>query len=125
MQVHQVEGDPTLQVTSYPVDLHLSTDVQDLAPRDVRFRNGLIHALVLFDPFPEIPFGLFLAHALVVGITRTSFERDVRSDDLRVVAPGLEKDALKTGFSIDSFLDLRPVDTKCPHVRPRLQLLGR
>jgi hypothetical protein len=124
VQVHQVKGDPTLQVTSYPVDLHLSTDVQDLAPRNVRFRNGLIHALVLFDPFPEITLGLFLAHALVIGITRTSFERDVGSDDLWVVAPGFKKDALKTGFSIDSLLNLRPVDTSCPHVRPRLQLLG-
>jgi hypothetical protein len=125
MQVHQVKGDPTLQVTSYPVDLHLSTDIQDLAPRDIRFRNGLIHALVLFDPFPEIPFGLFLAHALVVGITRTSFERDVGSDDLRVVAPGFKKDALKTGFSVDSLSNLRPLNASCGRVRPRLQILRR
>jgi hypothetical protein len=120
MQVHQVKGNPTLQVTSYPVDLHLSTDIQDLAPRDIRFRNGLIHALVLFDPFPEIPFGLFLAHALVIGITRTSFERDVGSDDFWVVAPGFEENALKTGFSIDSLLDLCPVYKSCPIVRTEL-----
>jgi hypothetical protein len=111
MQVHQVKGDPTLQVTSYPVNLHLPTDVQDLAPRDIRFCNGLIHALVLLDPFPEIPFSLFLAHALVIGITRTSFERDVGSDDLWVVAPRFEKDALETGFSVDSLLDFRPLNT--------------
>lgn len=109
MQVHQVKGDPTLKVPFYPIDLHLSPDVQDLAPRDLGLGDRLVDALVLFDPFPEIPFGLFLAHVLVVGITRPSLERDVGGDNLGVVAPGFEEDALETGFAVDPLLDLGPV----------------
>jgi hypothetical protein len=87
VQVHEVESDPTLEVPGDPIDLDLSTDVDDLAPRDIGLGDGLIDALVLLDPLPEIPLGLFLAHVLVIGITGPSFEGDVGSDDFGIVTP--------------------------------------
>jgi len=87
MQIHQVKRDPTLQIPSDPIDLNLPAHIQNLAPRDIRFLDRLVHALVLLNPFPEIPLGFFLGHSFVIWIAGTSFESDVGGDDLGVVAP--------------------------------------
>jgi hypothetical protein len=68
MQIHQIKRDPTLQVPCDPIDLNLSPDVQDLAPRDIGFLDGLVYALVLLNPFTEIPLGFFLGHVFVIWI---------------------------------------------------------
>jgi hypothetical protein len=87
MQIHQIKRDPTLQIPGDPIDLNLPADVQNLAPRDIRFLDRLVDALVLLNPFSEIPLGFFLGHVLVIWIAGTSFESDVGGDDLGIVTP--------------------------------------
>jgi hypothetical protein len=70
MQVHEVEGDPRLEVPIDTVDVDRASDVDDLAVAEIRLRDGLVDRLVLRDPLPEVDLRLGLGHVLVVRIAR-------------------------------------------------------
>lgn len=109
MQVHQVECDSTLEVSVDSVDVNGSSNVDDLAVAEMRFRDGFVDGLVLSDSLPEVDLGGLLRHVLVVRISRRDLESDVGSDDGGFVADGLEEEEVEVGFEGDPSFDLGSV----------------
>ena len=68
MQIHKVKSNTTLEVSVDPAQRHLVTDVVDTEVGEMRFRDGLVHRLVLLYTAEEITFGIFARHILVIGI---------------------------------------------------------
>jgi len=93
MQIHEVERDAALQVSVYAADGDLIPDVFYFEVREVRLRvrDRLVNGFVLLDAPEEVPLRVFARRVLVVGVTHTNFQRDVGSDDSRVVADRLEE----------------------------------
>ena len=86
VQIHEIERDATLQVTMYPANGCLLPDVDYLKVREVRLCNGLINGLIFLDTPEEIPLRIFRRHVLVIWITHADFQRDIGSDNVRVIA---------------------------------------
>jgi hypothetical protein len=91
VQIHQVERDTTLQVSVYATNSYLVPDVDYFEVREVRFHDWFVNGLILFDAPEEVPFRILRGHVLVIRVTHANFERDIGSDDRRVVADRLEE----------------------------------
>jgi hypothetical protein len=105
MQIHQVVRHPTLQVPSDLVDVHRSTDVDDLAVTEMGLRDGLVDGFVLGDPILEIALGVSFRHVLVVWVARGDLEGDVGGDDGGIVTDGFEEEEMESGLAGDAFFD--------------------
>ena len=57
----------------------------------MRLCDRLVNSLILLNAPEEVPLGSFRRHVLVIGIAHANFQRDVGSDDRRVVADRLEE----------------------------------
>jgi hypothetical protein len=86
VQIHEVESDATLEITLDPVDRHLLPHIQYPAEADPRFRDGLVHALILSNPLAEVGLGLFARHPSVVWVARRCLESNICGDDGGVIA---------------------------------------
>lgn len=95
MKVHQIERNPTLQVSLYPINRDLLPDIQDSTKGDIGLRNSLINPFVLLYAFPEIRFGFLLAHPRIIWIPRPSFESYIDGDDCWIVAERFKEEELE------------------------------
>jgi hypothetical protein len=91
VQIHEVERDATLQVSVYAADGDLIPNVDYPEVREVGLADRLVNGFVLLDAPEEIPLRVFGRRVLVVGVTHANFQRDVGSDDRRVVTDRLEE----------------------------------
>jgi len=91
MQIHEVERDATLQVSVYAADGDLVPDVGDSEVGEVGLRDRLVDGFVLFDAPQKVSLRVFGGRVLVIRVAHANFQRDVRSDDSRVVAERLEE----------------------------------
>ena len=113
MQIHQIKGNPRLQIPLNLVDRHLLPYVQNAAERDPRLGDGLIHLFVRLDAALEVVDSLFLAHARIVRVAGSGLEGDIGSDDLGVVAERFEEEELEVGLFGDAFADpLAPLECR-------------
>ena len=106
MQIHQVKGDPTLQVSMYPRKRYFTANIRYAEIRQMRFSDRFIDRLVFSDATEEITFCFFSAEFIIVRIAAAYFERDVGCYDGRVVANGFEEnnnDAFFFGYSSFNF----------------------
>lgn len=109
MQIHQVERDPALQIPMYARHGDLAPDVRDAQVREVRLGDRLVHLLVLRDAAQEVALRDLARHVLVVGVAGADLQVDVRGDNGRVVAEGLEKDHDDALFFRDARFDFGSV----------------
>jgi hypothetical protein len=117
MQIHQIKGNPRLQIPLNLVDRHLLPYIQDAAERDPGLHDGLIHLFVRLDAALEIIHGLFLAHACIVRVAGSGLEGDIGSDDLGVVAERFEEEELEVGLFGDAFTyPLAPLECRVGRV---------
>ena len=86
VQIHQIEGDATLEVAIDAVQDDLTSDVDYLEVREVRLGNCLVNGLVLFYTAKEIEFGLFWRSGRIVRVPRTNLERNICGDYSWVIA---------------------------------------
>jgi len=86
MQVHQVEGNATLEVTIDAVQNNLTPDIDYLEIREVGLGNRLVNSLVFSYAAKEVEFGLFWKSVRVVWVPGTDFKRNIRGDDNGVIA---------------------------------------
>lgn len=77
MQIHEVKGNPTLEITVNMTEGHLISDVTNSQIGKGGFGDGFIYGLVLFYSSKEVLLGGLPGHVFVVGITRTSLQGDV------------------------------------------------
>ena len=91
VQIHQVEGNATLEVTVDAIQNDLTPDIDYLEIREVRFGNCLVNSLVLFYAVKEVKFGLFWRSSCIIRVSGTDFERNIRGDDSWIVAHGFDE----------------------------------
>ena len=91
VQIHQVEGNATLEVAVNAVQNNLTPDIDDLEIREVRLGDCLVNSLVLSYAAEEIKPGLFRRSGRIVRVPRTNFERNISSDDSWVIAHGFDE----------------------------------
>jgi len=75
----------------YAADGDLVPDVDYFEVREVGLGDRLVYGFVLLDAPEEVTLGVFGRHVFVVGVTHANFQRDVGSDDGRVIAERLEE----------------------------------
>ena len=59
VQVHEVEGNSTLQISMNMAESDLVADVLDPQIREARFGDSFVHSLVLANAALEVDLGLF------------------------------------------------------------------
>jgi hypothetical protein len=68
VNIHQVEGNTTGEVSVYVTRCNLLANVGDSKVGKVGLNDRLVHSLVLLYPSQEIPFGSFGVHVFIVGV---------------------------------------------------------
>lgn len=86
VQIHEVEGDATLQVSVYAANGDLIPDVSYFEVREVWLSDRLVNRFVLFDTSEEVPLRVFRGRVLVVGVAHAYFQRNIGGDDGRIIA---------------------------------------
>lgn len=108
MQVHEVEGNPALQITVDMTECNLITNVPNSQIREVRLCNGLIYGFIFFYPTQEVLLGCLTRHVFIIGITRADLQGDVGGYNGWVIADGLKKDDYDPSFLGNSLFELGP-----------------
>ena len=112
MQVHQVERNPTREVTVYPGNRHLPAYVGNTQVRQVGLCDCFVYLFVFFDASEEIKSGRFRRCILVVRIARADFQSNICCDDGRVVAYRFEEYYDNTLFLCNPRFNFCPFDSK-------------
>ena len=110
MKVHEIERNPTLQVPVYTTDRDLGPHIYNSEVAQVRLGDCLVNRFVFLDPTQKVRFGLLTGHVLVVRISRTDFQGNVRGDNRRVIANGLKENQHEAFLLLNTFLNLGPAD---------------
>lgn len=91
----------------YAAQGNLVADVVDSDAAQVWLCDGFVHSLILLNAPQEVPFRVLARHVLIIGIAGRDLERDVRSNNCRVVTKRLQEDDMNAVLACHPLLDLR------------------
>lgn len=91
MEIHEIKGNATLQISIDARESNLVSDVSNSKVREVGFRDGLINGLVLLNTPYKVTFSDFFREIFVIWVARRNFESHISRYHGGMIAHGFEE----------------------------------